>query len=153
MSPVPKKATGGFGFVFIPRLCQSLEVKLARIMNKFSTAATKSSALAAFHSVGLLNVLKSTFAGASVVSLVRSAPSSLRDENLCIIRAKKEDRLMKRAMLWMLTWIVVWAVGAGAGWAQSSSSSGTLKIGFIDVRFTRNFGHPHPERFTSAYDP
>ena len=32
----------------------------------------------------------------------------------------------------MLTWIVVWAVGAGAGWAQTSSSSGTLKIGFID---------------------
>ena len=39
---------------------------------------------------------------------------------------------MKRAMSWILTWIVVWAVGAGAGWAQSSSSSGTLKIGFID---------------------
>jgi outer membrane protein len=35
-------------------------------------------------------------------------------------------------MSWMLTWIVVWAVGAGAGWAQTSSSSGTLKIGFID---------------------
>jgi len=56
-------------------------------MHKFSTAATKSSALPALHSVGLLNVLKSTFAGASVARLVRSALSSLRDKNLCIIRA------------------------------------------------------------------
>ncbi len=56
-------------------------------MHKLSTAATKSSALPALHSVGLLNVLKSTFAGASVACLVRSALSSLRDENLCIIRA------------------------------------------------------------------
>ena len=39
---------------------------------------------------------------------------------------------MKRAMSWILNWIVVWAVGTGAGWAQSSSSSGNLKIGFID---------------------
>ena len=39
---------------------------------------------------------------------------------------------MKRAMLWMLTWIVVWVVGAGVGWAQTSSSSRNLKIGFID---------------------
>ena len=39
---------------------------------------------------------------------------------------------MKRAMLWMLTWIVVWVVGAGVGWAQTSSSSGNLKIGFVD---------------------
>jgi len=57
-------------------------------MHKFSTAPTKSSALSALHSVGLLNVPYSTFAGASVARLVRSALSSLRDENLCIIRAK-----------------------------------------------------------------
>ena len=57
-------------------------------MYKFFTAATKSSALTAFHSVGLLNVLKSTFAGVSVVRLARSALSSLRDKNLCINRAR-----------------------------------------------------------------
>ena len=62
-------------------------LSLARIMHKFSTAATKSSALTALHSVGLLNVLKSTFAGTSVARLVRSALSSLRDKNLCINRA------------------------------------------------------------------
>ncbi len=43
-----------------------------------------------------------------------------------------EDRLMKRATLRTLTWIVVWAVGAGVGWAQTSSSSRNLKIGFVD---------------------
>ncbi len=32
----------------------------------------------------------------------------------------------------MLTWIVVWVVGAGVGWAQTSSSSRNLKIGFVD---------------------
>jgi len=56
-------------------------------MHKFSTAAPKSSALTTFRSVGLLNVPYSTFAGASVARLVRSALSALRDENLCIIRA------------------------------------------------------------------
>jgi hypothetical protein len=61
-------------------------------MHKFSTAATKSSALPALHSIGLLNVLKSTFAGASVVRLVRPALSALRDENLCIIRARVNIR-------------------------------------------------------------
>ncbi len=65
-------------------------------MHKVFTAATKSSdvlyALTAFHSVGLLNVLKSTFAGASVARLVRSALSSLRDKNLCIIRARQLPR-------------------------------------------------------------
>jgi len=39
---------------------------------------------------------------------------------------------MKTAMLRALTWIVVWAVGAGVGWAQTSSSSRNLKIGFVD---------------------
>ena len=39
---------------------------------------------------------------------------------------------MKTAMLRTLTWIVVWAVGAGVGWAQTSSSSRNLKIGFVD---------------------
>ena len=57
-------------------------------MHKFSTAATKSSALPVLRSVGLLNVPYSTFAGASVARLVRSALSSLRDKNLCIIRAR-----------------------------------------------------------------
>ena len=58
-------------------------------MHKFSTAPTKSSTLPALHLVGLLNVPYSTFAGASVARLVRSALSSLRDENLCIIRARR----------------------------------------------------------------
>ena len=39
---------------------------------------------------------------------------------------------MKRATLRILIWIVIWAAGAGVGWAQTSSSSGNLKIGFID---------------------
>jgi len=39
---------------------------------------------------------------------------------------------MKRATFRTLTWIVVWAVGAGVGWAQTSSSSRNLKIGFVD---------------------
>ncbi len=39
---------------------------------------------------------------------------------------------METAMLRALTWIVVWAVGAGVGWAQTSSSSRNLKIGFVD---------------------
>ncbi len=39
---------------------------------------------------------------------------------------------MKRATLRTMTWIVVWAVGAGVGWAQTSSSSRNLKIGFVD---------------------
>ncbi len=59
-------------------------------MHKFSTAATKSSALPVLRSVGLLNVPYSTFAGASVARLVRSALSSLRDKNLCINRASAE---------------------------------------------------------------
>ena len=66
-------------------------------MHKFSTAATKSSGVlcaptarpaSGYPLVGLLNVLKSTFAGASVARLVRSALSSLRYKNLCIIRAR-----------------------------------------------------------------
>ncbi len=57
-------------------------------MHKFSTATTKSSALPMLRSVGLLNVPYSTFAGASVARLVRSALSSPRDKNLCIIRAR-----------------------------------------------------------------
>jgi len=39
---------------------------------------------------------------------------------------------MKRATLSTLTWMVLWSVGAGIGWAQTSSSSGNLRIGFID---------------------
>ncbi len=39
---------------------------------------------------------------------------------------------MKRATLKILTWIMIWAMGAGVGWAQTSSSSGNLKIGFVD---------------------
>ncbi len=60
------------------------EIKeVAGIMHKFSTAPTKSSALAALRSVGLLNVPYSTFAGASdpqagAPALARSALSSLR---------------------------------------------------------------------------
>jgi len=63
---------------------------LARIMHKFSTAVAKSSVLPALRSVGLLNVLDSTFAGTSVARLVRPALSPLRDKNLCIIRAQEK---------------------------------------------------------------
>ena len=70
-------------------------IKVDRNMHKFSTAAPKSSALPALHSVGLLNLPYSTFAGASdpqagAPALARSALSSLRDENLCIIRARTQ---------------------------------------------------------------
>ena len=69
---------------------------LARIMHKFSTAATKSSALTAFRdpqagTPGLLNVLQRVRLRWPPV--VRGAThsgralSSLRDENLCIILA------------------------------------------------------------------
>ncbi len=60
---------------------------LARTMHKFSTAAPKSPALPALHSVGLLNVLKSTFAGASVARLVRPTLPPLRDDLVCEMRA------------------------------------------------------------------
>ena len=56
--------------------------QVARIIHKFSTAGVKSSALPALRSVGLLNVLYSTFAGAFVARLVRPALSLLRDKNL-----------------------------------------------------------------------
>jgi len=59
-------------------------------MHKFSTAVPKSSALTVLHSVGLLNVLQRVrLRGPIIARLVRSALSSLRDENLCIIRARK----------------------------------------------------------------
>ena len=67
-------------------------------MHKFSTATTKSSGVRCappvLRSVGLLNVPYSTFAGVDphrrvpLARLVRSALSSLRDKNLCIVRAK-----------------------------------------------------------------
>jgi len=57
-------------------------------MHKFSTAATKSSALTALYSVGLLNVLQRVrLWGPPVARLARSALSLLRNKNLCIIRA------------------------------------------------------------------
>ena len=73
-------------------------------MHKFSTATTKSSGVRCAPPVlrdpqeaagapGLLNVPYSTFAGAdpqtgALARLVRSALSSLRDKNLCIVRAR-----------------------------------------------------------------
>ena len=51
---------------------------LARIMHKFSTAAPKSLVLTALRSVGLLNVLKSTFVGASGYPLAGHALSGRR---------------------------------------------------------------------------
>ena len=60
-------------------------------MHKFSTAATKASALAALHSVGLLNVLQRVRLRGHPVARGATHPgpvlSSLRDKNLCIIRA------------------------------------------------------------------
>ena len=77
-------------------------------MHKFSTAATKSSALSALHSVGLLNVPYSTFAGASVARLDRSALSSLRDKNLCIIRASY--RYLQIQLIRQAGWVFVLAL-------------------------------------------
>ncbi len=68
---------------------------LARTMHKFSTAATQSSTLASFRSVGLLNVLQRVrLRRPSVARLARSALSSLRDENLFIIRASVFSALL-----------------------------------------------------------
>jgi len=68
---------------------------VARIMHKFSTAATKSSGVRCappvLRSVGLLNVPYSTFAGAYVARLGRPALASLRDKNLCITRASESE--------------------------------------------------------------
>ena len=66
---------------------------LARIMHKFSAASPQSSVLTVLRdpqagAPGLLSVPYSTLAGASVARLVSPALSALRDENLCIIRAK-----------------------------------------------------------------
>ena len=47
---------------------------LAGTIHKLSTAATKPSALPAFRSVSLLNVLKSTFAGADPQAGTPRAP-------------------------------------------------------------------------------
>ncbi len=63
-------------------------------MHKFPTAVPKSSGVrcapTVLHSVGLLNVLQGLrLRGPTIARLVRSALSSLRDENLCIIRARK----------------------------------------------------------------
>ena len=61
-------------------------------MHKFSTAVPKSSALTVLRSLMLLGVPYSTPAVPSVArGATHSGPalSSLRDENLCIIRARK----------------------------------------------------------------
>ncbi len=64
-------------------------------MHKFSTAVPKLSALtvrpaSGYPLVGLLNVLQGVrLRGPTIARLVRSTLSSLRDENLCIIRARK----------------------------------------------------------------
>ena len=39
---------------------------------------------------------------------------------------------MKRATLRTLIWMVLWTMGVGVGWAQTSASSGNLKIGFVN---------------------
>ena len=69
-------------------------------MHKFSTASTKSSTLPALHSVGLLNLPYSTFAGADpqTGALARGATHSGRrvascDKNLCIIRVNPPSRI------------------------------------------------------------
>ena len=81
------------------------------MMHKFSTAATKSSVVLCAPTArptsagapdpqagapGLLNVPCSTFAGVdpqtgALVRLIRSALSSLRNENLCIIRTSVSE--------------------------------------------------------------
>lgn len=64
-------------------------------MHEFSTAVPKSSTLtvrpaSGYPLVGLLNVLQRVrLRGPIIARLVRLALSSLRDENLCIIRARK----------------------------------------------------------------
>jgi hypothetical protein len=63
-------------------------------MHKFSTASPKPSVLTVLRSVGLLSVPYSTLAGVWVARLVNPALSALRDENLCIIRAKSEEEEM-----------------------------------------------------------
>jgi hypothetical protein len=63
---------------------------LARVMHKFATVSPKPSALTVFRSLALLDVPYSTSAVLSVARLVRTASSTPRYENLCIIRARAE---------------------------------------------------------------
>jgi len=101
-------------------------------MHKFSTASTKSSvvlcALTALHSVGLLNVPYSTFAGASVARLVRSSLSSLRDKNLCIIRASKGHTLVETMIASSISIIVLAGFFSTIGVFQTGSSNLTLLL-------------------------
>ncbi len=75
----------------------------AGIIHKFSTAAAKPSALTALRSVSLLNVLQGVrLRWLPVVRLVRPAPSSLRHENLCMIRAGGAGFSLLMAMMLVL---------------------------------------------------
>ncbi len=65
---------------------------LARIIHKFSTVAPKPSGVLhrlRCRSLGLLDVPYSTAAVSSVARLVRTAFSTPRYKNLCIIRARE----------------------------------------------------------------
>ncbi len=73
-------------------------------MHKFSATSPKSLILTVLRSVGLLNVLKSTFAVAwgtrlRVTRLVRPALAPLRYENLCIMRAREVVRVRSPQIL------------------------------------------------------
>jgi len=57
---------------------QILDTGLTRISHQLTTAAANTSVLTALYSLGLLDVLSSTTAGASVASLVKPASSPPR---------------------------------------------------------------------------
>ena len=72
------------------KLCNGLWAgsRIAGMIHRFSTAATKSTGLAVLRSVGLLNVLQRVrLRWPPVARLVRPALSPLRDENLRMIPA------------------------------------------------------------------
>ena len=72
---------------------------LARTMHKFFTVASKPSTLTVLRSLMLLAVPYSTPAVPSVARLVRTAFSTPRYENLCIIRARARGYWMKAVIM------------------------------------------------------
>ncbi len=101
-------------------------------MHKFSTAVTKSSALPALHSVGLLNVLQRVrLRGPSVARLARSALSSLRDENLCIIRANYSQNHWIRWAGWVF-FLALLCTLVGARVVASSQEAGQEDSGLAE---------------------
>ncbi len=121
-------------------------------MHKFSTAGTKSSALPVLPSVGLLNVPQRVrLRGPSVVRLVRSALSSLRDKNLCIIRARV--RLLRYWLVGCLVFCLALPFTVGAPLSpQTAASSGDLEVWIGQNKRTINAYQRGPQTYYPLKD-